>query len=351
MLMGLGLQAKGQDASGAKASTAAKPKTARPRLRLPEWLPRATVMAQLEQVHRAHGIPMGWLIRQFRHTKPQDAALRLINPPPSDGPAPARSVYRVIQRSLNPKLVQDGNRFLRLHAPAFKRAFDQFGVPPRVIAGIIGIETRFGRIMGSFPTLDTLATLGFLNERRSSFFRDEVNALLLLSHEQGLNLAQLKGSFAGALGIPQFMPSSWRRYAIDFDGDGRVQLLQSPADAIGSVANFLREHGWVPGLKTHVGLGTLSDLQDRPEDIGRISVSGLTAEHTVRDIIAVGAIDDTPSLPPDTPASVIALPEPDLGQLYWMATPNFFAITHYNRSYFYAVSVLALSEALSTKGA
>jgi membrane-bound lytic murein transglycosylase B len=100
-----------------------------------------------------------------------------------------------------------------------------------------------------------------------------------------------------------------------------------------------------------VGLGTLSDLQDRPEAIGRISVSGLTAEHTVRDIIAAGAIDGTPSLPPDTPASVIALPEPDLGQLYWMATPNFFAITHYNRSYFYAVSVLALSEALSTKGA
>ncbi|MGA0187746.1 MAG: lytic murein transglycosylase, partial [Burkholderiaceae bacterium] len=233
MLLGLGLQAKGQDASAAKANAPAKPKATRPRLRLPEWLPQATVMAQLEQVHRTYGIPMAWLIRQFRHTKPQDAALRLFNPPPPDGPAPARSVYRVIQRSLNPKLVQDGNRFLRLHAPAFKRAFDQFGVPPRVIAGIIGIETRYGRIMGSFPTLDTLATLGFLNERRSSFFRDEVSALLLLSHEQGLKLEQLKGSFAGALGIPQFMPSSWRRYAIDFDGDGRVQLLQSPADAIG----------------------------------------------------------------------------------------------------------------------
>jgi membrane-bound lytic murein transglycosylase B len=349
MLVGLGLQAKGQDA--AKAGPPVKPKATRPRLSLPQWLPQSAVMAQLEQVHRAHGMSMGWLIRQFQHTKPQDGALRLVNPPPPDGPAPARSVYRVIQRSLNPKLIQDGNRFLRLHAPAFKRAFDQYGVPPRVIAGIIGIETRYGRIMGSFPTLDTLATLGFLNERRASFFRDEVSALLLLSHEQGLNLGQLKGSFAGALGIPQFMPSSWRRYAIDFDGDGRVQLLQSPADAIGSVANFLREHGWVPRLKTHVGLGTLSDLQDRPEDIGRISVSGLNAEHTVRDIIAAGAMHDTPSLPPETPASVIALPEPDVGQLYWMATPNFFAITHYNRSYFYAVSVLALSEALSTKGA
>lgn len=307
-------------------------------------------MAQLEEIRDQHNIPLPWLIRQFQRSTPQDEALRLVNPPPAEGPAPARSVYRVIQRSLHPKLVQDGNRYLRQHSAALRQAFEAHGVPPRVIVGILGIETRYGRILGNFPTIDTLSTLGFLNERRAPFFRNELTSLLLLSHEQRLDLNGLKGSFAGALGIPQFMPSSWRRYAVDADGDGKTQLLQSHADAIGSVANFLREHGWIRGLRSHVGLGSLHALQDQSELIDSISVQGLRAEHTVAQLVSAGAIDEMPSLAPGTPASLIALPEPEVGHVYWMATPNFFAITHYNRSYFYAVSVLALSEALSTRG-
>ena len=322
-------------------------KKSSPRQTLPEWLPSPIVLPFLEELSGREKIPMAWLLSQLGRAERQDRAIALANPLPGDGLGPARSVQRVIQRSLDAQLVTNGNAYLRMHRDAFLRAQEEYGVPARVIAGILGIETRYGRIMGSFPTVDTLASLGFANERRAEFFRKELAALFVLGRESGLKINDLKGSFAGAMGIPQFMPSSWRNYAVDFDGNKRIDLINSPSDAIGSVGHFLARHGWRRDLPSHLPTAMSSNPLDRPPQLQRVMVDGLEAKHTVGDLVNAQVLDPEVSLPKAMPASLIALPDPDLGELYWVATPNFFAITHYNRSYFYAVSVLSLAQAVT----
>jgi membrane-bound lytic murein transglycosylase B len=210
---------------------------------------------------------------------------------------------------------------------------------------IIGIETLFGRITGTFRTLDVLATLSFDYLRRAEFYRTEFIEFLLLAREQRLDPTSYRGSFAGAIGLPQFMPGSIRRWGIDFDDDGRLDLLSSPADAIGSVANFLVGHGWQRDLPIVFEAQADEAILDA---LGR----GIEARTPWSVALAAGVVSDAP-LAPDTAVIVIDLPLIDAdgrpGRAYRVGTVNFSALLYYNRSYFYATAITEVAAAIAER--
>ena len=232
-------------------------------------------------------------------------------------------------------------------------AEDRYGVPRDIVAGIIGIETLYGRNQGHFRVLDVLCTLSFDYKRRAEYFKTELTEFLLLIREQNLEPTSVLGSFAGAIGMGQFMPSSIRKLAVDFDGDGVVDLTNSPGDAIGSVANYLTDRGWVRGMPPFF---TCTPTKDA--DLS-VASGGVRPTMTLREVLKAGFVPDFElSLPEDEPLMVVDLPCRDSkGRLYTeyrLGTRNFAAILAYNRSYFYAcaVSDLALAvEAASMKTA
>ena len=264
---------------------------------------------------------------------------RLMQPPIPFG---QRNWLEYRSRYLEDRRVQAGADFWRGNASALNHAAERFGVPPEVVVAIIGVETYWGRITGNFRTIDVLATLSFDYLRRADYYRKELVELLLLAREQGTDPLRFKGSFAGAIGLPQFMPGSMRRFAVDFDGDGRIDLAGSPTDAIGSVANFLVRHGWQRGCPVLFEAEADEAIVDA---LGR----GIAASATWADALIAGVAPDLP-LDFDTPVLVIDLPYLDAGgeprRLYRVGTVNFAAILQYNRSYFYATAVVELAEAL-----
>lgn len=314
---------------------------------LPSWLRQGDFDRFVEEATGAGGLPRPWLLEQFKQAERQDKALALANPPPDPQAAP-RSLRRRLAITLTPAVITEGQAYLRQHAYAFAQAEARHGVAASFICAILGVETRYGKILGRFPTVDTLASLGFASPRRQEYFRSELLALLRMGHRNEIMLQGLKGSFAGALGIPQFMPSNWGRFGEDLDNDGRLDLIASPADAIGSVARFLRLHGWVTGQPTHL---PLTEPQRRlvidPALSERFITHGLRPLDTVGFLSGLGLVSPDHGLPPETPASIILLPEVDQEGPAWMAAPNFFAICQYNRSYLYAASVTSLAAALS----
>ncbi len=245
-------------------------------------------------------------------------------------------------RYLEDKRVLAGVDFWRANSAALERATERFGVPPEIIVAIIGVETYWGRITGNFRTIDVLATLSFDYLRRSDYYRKELVELLLLAREQDTDPLRYKGSFAGAIGLPQFMPGSIRRFAVDFDGDGRIDLAGSATDAIGSVARFLIRHGWQRDLPILFEAEADEAIVD---SLGR----GIDAAVTWSDALNAGVVADLP-LALDTPVLVIDLPYVDAGgearRQFRVGTVNFAAILQYNRSYFYATAVAELAEAL-----
>jgi membrane-bound lytic murein transglycosylase B len=321
----------------------------------PDWAPAGAWQALLNRMVATKGLSVSWALGALDTLQKQDRAVALVNPPP-DAPVIPRSLNRVLSKNLDARTLADGRAFMQTHRETLSQAQAQYGVPASVICGILGVETRFGRIQGSFPARDTLASLALLSPKRPEFFANELIELLLLAQETQIDLRSLQGSFAGALGMPQFMPSSWRQYAIDFDRDGRVDLIKSPADAIGSVANFLVLHGWKRDWPSHliIPANVREALKARQRAaINELVVTRLTADHKLGALrrSPLGAwidqVDDWRQQPGAMPASLVHLPEPDAPEAHlWLATPNFFAITHYNRSYVYAGSVLSLAAAL-----
>jgi membrane-bound lytic murein transglycosylase B len=321
----------------------------------PDWAPAAAWQGLLSQLTTTKGLSIRDALASLESLQRQDRAIALVNPPP-DAPVIPRSLNRVLGKNLDARTLADGRAFMANHRSTLEQAQAKFGVPASVICGILGVETRFGRIQGSFPARDTLASLALLSPRRPEFFAKELVELLLLTQQTPLDLRGLQGSFAGALGMPQFMPSSWRQYAVDFEGDGRIDLIKSPADAIGSVANFLVQHGWKRDWPTH--LIVPSDIRQalkvrQRAALDQLVVTRLTADHQLSAIrqSPLGAwvelSDAWRQQPATMPASLVHLPEPEAPDAHlWLASPNFFAITHYNRSYVYAGSVLSLAAAL-----
>ncbi len=255
-------------------------------------------------------------------------------------PAEAKPWYEYRRLFLTPERVEGGVAFWRAQAASLERASAQYGVPPEVIVAIIGVETRYGRNTGSFRVLEALATLAFGYPRRAEFFRKELESFLVLAREEGIQPLEPKGSYAGAMGIPQFMPSSYRRYAVDLDADGHRDLWQNPADAIGSVANYLRAHGWDRGAPVAVPATVTA-----PEAL-QLLKAGLKPSLTPARLAAEGVRVEG-ELPPEELAALVQL-ETQEGYEYWLGLQNFYAITRYNHSALYAMAVHLLSQQIKT---
>jgi membrane-bound lytic murein transglycosylase B len=281
----------------------------------------------------------------FNKARYIDTAIQLIKPAPSGKPKNWQA-YRA--RFVEPKRINAGVDFWNEHELALSRAEAQYGVPAEIIVGIIGVETVYGRNTGNFRVLDAVTTLAFdypktaNRDARMAFFRGELENTLLFARESNIDPFSLLGSYAGAIGWPQFMPSSIRQYAVDFDGNGKIDLRNSPVDAIGSVANFLKIHGWQRGEPT-VFPATVTDAGK----IDNLINQGLEAKFSADELRAAGVVPGS-ELPAGLRFGLVDLQNGDAPTDHWLATNNFFAITQYNRSYFYAMSVIDLARAVRT---
>jgi membrane-bound lytic murein transglycosylase B len=236
---------------------------------------------------------------------------------------------------------QQGLDFYRRHAETLQRAERQFGVPAEIITAIIGVETAYGRNKGSYRVIDALSTLAFDYEPRSKFFTGELREYLLMTREQGLPVNELKGSYAGAMGFGQFIPSSYRAYAVDFDDDGVADIINNPVDAIGSVANYFKSHRWRPGLPVTARARVVEGFRREWMNDGLKPTRSLA-------VLATGGIYPSVQMAPDTLATAIAFELED-GEEYWLGWHNFYVITRYNHSAMYAMSVYQLSEAIGER--
>ena len=277
------------------------------------------------------------LLEQFAQIRPNAKVLELIKPPVSPV---QRSWERYRPRFLNERRINWGVQFWQENQIALARARATYGVPEEIIVAIIGVETEYGRNMGSFRVLEALATLAFYYPRRADFFRTELEQFLLLARENGMDPVNVRGSFAGAIGIPQFMPGSQRRYAVDFDGDRKVDLYGSVDDAIGSVARFLEQHGWQAGQAVAVP----ARFREAPEQ--RLIEAGIQPTLKVADLAQLGI---TGSADPQAVVTLVDLVSPGRTTEYWLGFNNFYVITRYNRSSFYAMSVFQLAEEIRAR--
>ena len=319
------------------------------------------IQAYADEVARTRNIPIKHVEALLKQAQFNAATAKLMAPPTI---RIRRSWVTYRNRFVDSVRINAGTKFWAANKAALDRTAQEYGVPPSVMVAIIGVETIYGRITGNFRILDALATLGFRypdasRPERSQLFRDQLADLIQLDYQNVLDASQVQGSYAGAMGLPQFMPGSLMRYAADGDGDGRIDLTNSPDDAIASVARFLRLHGWVPGLPVFAPVTLPAQAKD-------LVTGGLaptmdwsqlqTAGTTVRSQPAAG--NKAPGYAANTMGNnwmqhklgvVDLLDEPRNMAEYRLGTPNFFAITHYNRSYFYATSVADLAQALADR--
>lgn len=244
------------------------------------------------------------------------------------------SQYRKI--FLTDKRTRQGERFWKRNAQALRKAEAAYGVPPQFVVAIIGVETFYGRIAGKDKVLDALYTLAFHYPKRSKFFIAELEKFLILAREEKLNPNEPRGSYAGAMGLGQFMPSSYLAYAVDFDGDGKRDIWNNETDAIGSVANYFARHGWTKGLPV------TAPIQSVPKDLKKYLKAGLKPAFTLGEFKQAGmkvpaGLDDR------LEAALIKLVT-DKGPEYWAGLKNFYVITRYNHSEMYAMVVYQLGE-------
>lgn len=293
----------------------------------------------IDKMVNKHGFDRQQLQEILSQAKRLDSVLRLMDnqapttsvKPPS-GPNGAWLRYR--KKFITPDNVQNGVVFWNQYEDALNRAWQVYGVPPEIIVGIIGVETRWGRVMGKTRILDALATLSFNYPRRAEYFSGELETFLLMARDEQDDPLNLKGSFAGAMGYGQFMPSSYKQYAVDFSGDGHINLWD-PVDAIGSVANYFKAHGWVKGDQVAVmANGQAPGLPN-----------GFKTKYSISQLAAAGLTPQQP-LGNHQQASLLRL---DVGTSYqyWYGLPNFYTITRYNHSTHYAMAVWQLGQAVA----
>ena len=300
---------------------------------------RADVRAFVDSLAAEYGVPRSWAERVLASGRRSAQAERLMTPTLTP---PPRDWVRYRARALDEARLREAVAFHERHRRSLARADDDFGVPAEIVVAIIGIETVFGRVMGSFRTLDVLLTLAFDYPRRADFYREELAHFLILGYQGRLDVLKQTGSFAGAIGLPQFMPSSIRRYALDYDGDGRIDLARSPTDAIGSVASYLQRQGWQRGEP--VMFDAIAN-EAIAEQLGR----GIVATHAWADVADLGVRIDG-YLPPEAKVVLLDLPYLQEDQStnfeYRVGTVNLATILHYNRSYFYGAAVAEFAATL-----
>ncbi|MDO9074098.1 MAG: lytic murein transglycosylase B [Rubrivivax sp.] len=284
-----------------------------------------------------------WLLAQLAHARRIEAVRKLVMPPPA-GTAKNWAAYR--SRFVEPQRIAAGVAFWREHERWLTQAEARWGVPPEVVVGIIGVETFYGRVTGNFRLVDALATLSFDfppgRRDRSDFFRGELEEFLVLCAREGRDPQTLKGSYAGAMGLPQFMPGSVNRWAVDFDEDGHIDLLGNGADAVGSVAHYLAAFGWQRGLPTHYAVAVPVDATDR----AALLVPDILPSFTAVQFVERGAELDAAGRAHDGLLALVELQNGERAPSYVAGTSNFYAVTRYNWSSYYAMAVIDLAQAL-----
>jgi len=256
-------------------------------------------------------------------------------------PAEGLPWHRYRKIFIKDKRINQGIEFWNKHEDLLNQAYQKYGVDPAIIVGIIGVETFYGRIQGTFPVIEALHTLGFYYPKRSKFFRSELKHFLILAREQGWSLDSVKGSYAGAMGMGQFISSSYRNFGVDFDGDGKINLFDNPADMIGSVAYYFKRHGWSAD-------GFVAQSIDFKPAQKSLLQKGLKLKSQLADVSAAGI--ETASLTGSTvKAGVFSFEKSDGNNEYWLVGDNFYAITRYNHSELYALAAFQLSELINEK--
>ena len=295
-----------------------------------DYSQRSDVQQFIDEMVEKHNFDRNDLELKFVLAKKLDGVLEAIA-------KPAEKVltwreYRPI--FVTSKRIGRGNDFLRAHHDILKRAEKEYGVPAEIITAIIGVETYYGRLSGKTQVFDSLVTLGFDYPPRSRFFLSELEQFLLLTREEDIDVSVIRGSYAGAMGMPQFISSSYREYAVDFDGDGKRDLWNSTADVIGSVANYFKVHGWKSGGQVVVPARVKGQIEETRNKLKpHTSISDLAAQGVVPEV----AVDDSAK------ATVITL-KGKRGKEYWLGLDNFYVITRYNHSALYAMAVYQLSQ-------
>lgn len=302
----------------------------------PTYIERKDVQQFIEEMKEKEGLDTDYLLNLLRDIRPNPAILKAIQPIQQNR---VKSWEKYRARFINPVHIAQGLEFARRNQTALIRAEAIYGVPTDIIIAIIGIETRYGHHPGRFNVLEALVNLAFDYPPRAELFRNELKALLMLAHEDRQDPKSYRGSFAGAIGLPQFLPSSIRRFAIDFNQNGKIDLSTEPEDAIGSVARFLNIHGWEAN-------GAISFPVQVLADPAPLLAEGIRPQRQVSELPQFGV-----SLAENAPAGLAALidlPSPNKNTEYRLGYQNFFVLTRYNRSSFYAAAVEDLAKALIT---
>lgn len=298
---------------------------------------RSDVLAFVDDMVARHGFDREVLLAQFHRVKPSPPVLKAIQP--AEPGKRSWQAYRA--RFIEPKRVARGLAFWNDNEVALVRAQATYGIPPEIIVSIIGIETIYGQHTGGFDTFNALANLAFDYPPRADLFRQELESLLLLARTESRDPWTFRGSYAGALGLPQFLPSSIRDFAVDFDENGHIDLTH-PTDAVGSVARFLYLHGWEPGRRIS------QPVKLSPGDTGPLLAEALLGEgiFPTRLPTEMSEAIEVPADAPAEAAALIDLPTPDAPTEYRLGYNNFYVITRYNRSSFYASAVQDLADTL-----
>lgn len=300
----------------------------------PGFVDRPELRSFIDEMVAKHNFDSASLVSLFSHVHLRPDIIEAIS-----HPAEGKPWYQYRPIFLTRARINAGVKFWNQHAAALEKAQRTYGVPPRIVVAIIGVETRFGTYKGKYPVIDSLSTLAFDYPKRGAFFRSELEQFLLLAREEKLDPLAVKGSYAGAMGGPQFISSSYRHYAVDFDGDGKRDLIDDVDDMIGSVANYFSEHGW------QAGQPIAARAQVKDSDDPGLDTSELKPQYDLATLRAHGVSTRT-KLPKDTVASLIRL-EGKQGPEYWLGLQNFYVITRYNHSPLYAMAVYQLGDAIA----
>ena len=310
----------------------------------PLYATRPEVLQEADAMALRLGLEPRWVRHAIGQSHYMPGIARAIAPPPV-GTAKNWAVYR--SRFIDPVRIRAGVKFWHDNREALERAEAQTGVPAAIIVGIVGVETIYGQQVGTYRVMDALTTLAFdfptqhpRARDRAAFFLSELEAFLALTHRTGTDPLALRGSYAGAMGLPQFMPSSWSKYAVDFDGDGRVDLFHSAADVIGSVANYFKAFQWHSNMPTHYPVQLTAEGQQKAE----LLAPDILPTFSAATLVTLGAELFGSALQHDGPLALVELQNGDAPPLYLAGTENFYAITRYNWSSYYALAVIELGQ-------
>jgi membrane-bound lytic murein transglycosylase B len=326
-------------AADAAPAPARRPAAA-PSAAAPSYAGRDDARALGRAIASAQGLDADWVLGVLAQARFQASVTRLVMPPPAGSPK-NWAAYRA--RMVDAPRAAEGLRFWQANERWLTQAEARWGVPPEMVVAIVGVETYYGRIRGNYRILDALATLSldFPSGRsdRSGFYRDELAAFLAWCHAEQREPTSVKGSYAGAIGLPQFMPSSIRRYAIDFDGDGRIDLEHNPADVVGSVARYFAEFGWERGLPTHYGVQPPTDTSAR----ATLLAPDIQPSFSAQRMAELGAVLDEAGRAHTGPLALVELQNGDAASSHVAGTRNFWVVTRYNWSSYYAMAVIDLA--------